>query len=228
MFKNKTILITGSNGILGGEIVNYFNKFNCNLILTDRKGNSRKQTLKKKFYTCDLSKEKEIILFCKKIKKKYKKIDLIINNAAFVGDSKISGWNTKFDKQSYETFNSCLKVNLTSIFLLTKELRKLLNNSNNPSIVNISSIYSFLAPDYNLYKGTNIFNPAGYGSSKAALVYLTKWLAATLAPKIRCNSISLGGVERQQSKKFIKKYKDKVPLKRMANSKDLINSIIFL
>ena len=78
------------------------------------------------------------------------------SNAAFVGDSKISGWNTKFDKQSYETFNSCLKVNLTSIFLLTKELRKLLNNSNNPSIVNISSIYSFLAPDYNLYKGTNI------------------------------------------------------------------------
>ena len=104
----------------------------------------------------------------------------------------------------------------------------MLNKSSSPSIVNISSIYSFLAPDYNLYKNTKIFNPAAYGSSKAGLVYLTKWLSTTLSPKIRCNSISLGGVKRNQEKKFIIKYKNKVPLNRMATANDLINSIIFL
>ena len=76
------------------------------------------------------------------------------------------------------------------------------NFSNNSSIVNISSIYSFLAPDKNLYKNTKINNPAAYSVSKSGLNYLTKWLAVELAPKVRVNSISLGGVKRSQEKKF--------------------------
>ena len=46
--------------------------------------------------------------------------------------------------------------------------------------------------------------------------------------KIRVNSISPGGIIRNQPKKFIKQYVEKVPLGRMANEKDVINSVIFL
>lgn len=226
-YKNKIILITGSNGVLGKEITNYFKKLNVKLILTDIK-NYRNNDKNINFYKCDFSKKIELINLCKKIKKKYKKIDIIINNAAYVGNTKLKGWATNFENQNYDIFNECIKVNLSSVFFITKTLKTLLKKSSCPSIVNISSIYSFLAPDYNLYKNSKIFNPAAYGSSKAGLVYLTKWLSTTLSPKIRCNSISLGGVQRNQEKNFIKRYKNKVPLNRMATAKDLINSIIFL
>ena len=57
---------------------------------------------------------------------------------------------------------------------------------------------------------------------------LTKWLASTLAPKIRVNSISPGGILRLQPKNFIKKYASKTPLNRMAIENDIIGSVIFL
>ena len=79
-----------------------------------------------------------------------------------------------------------------------------------------------------MYENTKINNPAAYSVSKSGLNYLTKWLAVELAPKVRVNSISLGGVKRSQEKKFLKKYIKDTPLKRMAVENDIIGSIIFL
>ena len=71
-------------------------------------------------------------------------------------------------------------------------------------------------------------NPAGYAASKGGLIQLTRWLSTTLAPDIRVNSISPGGVYRSQSDKFVKKYIQKTPLKRMATEEDLKGGIIYL
>ena len=71
-------------------------------------------------------------------------------------------------------------------------------------------------------------NPAAYGVSKGGLVQLTKWLASTLAPDIRVNSISLGGIERDQPQEFIGRYIKKTPLGRMACEGDIIGAIAFL
>ena len=100
--------------------------------------------------------------------------------------------------------------------------------SKNASIINISSIYGVCAPDWDLYKDTEINNPAAYSVSKAGIVHMTKWLASTLGPKIRVNCVSPGGVYRNQSSKFIKKYESKTLLKRMATEKDIVGPVVFL
>ena len=235
-FKNKKILITGASGKIGSVITEYFNKSKAKLILIDKnivnlerkykKGKKIKSNIK--IYNCDFENINERTKIFKKISIENKNIDLLINNAAFTGDSDLKGWNTNFQNQSIETWNRCLNVNLTSVFDLVKVLNTGKNFSYNSSIVNISSIYSFLAPDKNLYKNTKINNPAAYSVSKSGLNYLTKWLAVELAPKVRVNSISLGGVERSQEKKFIKKYIINTPLKRMAVEKDILGSLIYL
>ena len=79
-----------------------------------------------------------------------------------------------------------------------------------------------------MYENTNIFNPAGYGTSKAGLIYLTKWLASSMSPKVRVNCISPGGILRNQDIKFKQKYKNKVPMKRMCEEKDIIGTVLFL
>ena len=53
-------------------------------------------------------------------------------------------------------------------------------------------------------------------------------LSNIVAPKIRVNAISPGGIFRNQPKKFIKRYLTKTPLKRMCREKDIVNAIIYL
>ena len=119
-------------------------------------------------------------------------------------------------------------VNLSNTIYLTNSLIHLLEKSRSPSIVNISSIYSFLSYDYNLYKNTQMKKPLAYGVSKAGIIQYTKMLSNIVAPKIRVNAISPGGIFRNQPREFIKRYLTKTPLKRMATEEDIVNTIIYL
>ena len=110
----------------------------------------------------------------------------------------------------------------------TRDLAPRLRISGNGSIINIGSIYGVVAPDYSLYAGTNMGNPAAYAASKGGLIQLTKWLSTTLAKEIRVNSISPGGIFRDQPKEFVSKYEIKTPLGRMATEEDFKGIIAYL
>ena len=71
-------------------------------------------------------------------------------------------------------------------------------------------------------------NQIGYSVSKAGIIQLTKWFSAYLAPKIRVNCITPGGIKRAQSKKFIESYSKLTLLNRMATEEDVISGILFL
>lgn len=71
-------------------------------------------------------------------------------------------------------------------------------------------------------------NPAAYAASKGGLVQLTRWLATTLAPQVRVNSISPGGVFRNQPASFVERYKARTPLRRMATEDDFRGAIAYL
>ena len=113
-------------------------------------------------------------------------------------------------------------------FHLSQGLYKKLKQSGNGSIINISSIYGVYSPDWKIYKETNLGNSSAYASAKAGLIQLTKWLSSTLAPNIRVNSISPGGIFRDQPKKFVKAYNNRTSLGRMATEEDLMGIIAYL
>jgi NAD(P)-dependent dehydrogenase (short-subunit alcohol dehydrogenase family) len=50
-----------------------------------------------------------------------------------------------------------------------------LKKNNNGSIINIASTYGIVGPDYSLYEGTEMGNPAAYAASKGGLIQLTRW-----------------------------------------------------
>jgi len=83
-------------------------------------------------------------------------------------------------------------------------------------------------PDWNLYEGTSMGNPAAYGTAKGGLIQLTRWLATTVAPQIRVNTISPGGIYRNQPKQFVERYKSKTPLRRMATEDDFRGVVAYL
>jgi NAD(P)-dependent dehydrogenase (short-subunit alcohol dehydrogenase family) len=71
-------------------------------------------------------------------------------------------------------------------------------------------------------------NPAAYGAAKGGLIQLTRWLATTLAPRVRVNSISPGGIFRNQPEKFVTRYEAKTPLGRMATEDDFRGVVAYL
>jgi len=236
-FKNKISLVTGGSGFIGYAVSEKLASLGSHLILLDinkKELSKAKKKIENKYdvevdiYHVDMVENKKINTIIEKIQKKYKCIDVVINSVGMVGTDKMKGWNTKFDKQSIEAWNKSIEINLTSIFFLIQKIHKLLLKSKNASIVNISSIYGVNAPDWNIYKNTNINNPAGYSIAKAGVIYMTKWLASTLAPTIRVNCVSPGGVYRNQQKTFVTQYVKKTLLNRMASEDDIVGPVIFL
>ena len=135
---------------------------------------------------------------------------------------------TEFQKQSIETWKKALEVNLTAAFILAQGLVPILEKSEGANIINIGSTYGKWGPDYKLYEKTSMGNPAAYAASKGGLIQLTRWLATTLANKIRVNTLSPGGVFRNQPEIFVKKYNSRTPLGRMATEDDFRGAIAYL
>ena len=71
-------------------------------------------------------------------------------------------------------------------------------------------------------------NPAAYAASKGGLLQLTRWMATVLAPDIRANTLSPGGIFRNQDQTFHKRYVERTPLRRMATEEDLKGALIYL
>lgn len=155
-------------------------------------------------------------------------LDILVNNAAFTGDSRLPGWGVPFESQSLEAWDAALRTNLSAPFLLAREARDALASSGQGTIINIASIYGTLAPDFSLYQGTAMANPAAYGASKGGLLQLTRYLATVMAPRVRVNAISPGGIERGQPPAFQARYRARTPLGRMATEEDLKGAVAFL
>jgi NAD(P)-dependent dehydrogenase (short-subunit alcohol dehydrogenase family) len=104
----------------------------------------------------------------------------------------------------------------------------MLKESKGASIINIGSIYGEFGPDWRLYQGTEMANPAAYGVSKGGLMQLTRWLSTTLAPTVRVNAISPGGIFRSQPQIFVERYEERTPLVRMATEDDFRGAIAYM
>jgi len=155
-------------------------------------------------------------------------LDVIVHCAAYVGTSDLKGWAVPFEEQEVENWREALEVNLTSFFTLVQAATPYLRKSGKGSVVAISSIYGMSGPDWSLYEGTGLGNPAAYGASKGGLLQLVRWLSSTLGPDIRVNAVSPGGIARGQDPAFVEKYEARTPLGRMGREDDITGAVAYL
>ncbi len=235
--KGRQALITGAAGGIGRVIAQTLAELGANLLLVDLPGAQygtivqeieQDWGVKVQTLDCDLELQGDRDRLIGAVLQQDSGLDVLVNNAAFVGTSGLQGWVTDFEQQTVETWRRALEVNLTAAFDLCKGFAPLLKQSKGGSIINIASIYGTYGPDYSLYAGTEMGNPAAYAVSKGGLIQLTRWLATTLAPQVRVNTISPGGVFRNQPEVFVKRYEARTPLARMATEDDFRGAIAYL
>lgn len=215
----KVALITGCAIGIGREIALELARDGYNIIGTYNTNLDEMIKLKKRiecigvnfdYYKLDLRLDNEAQKFCECIKDKYKKLDVLINNAALSIDN-------NFMEKTKKEFMEVLEVNLVGPFLIIQKLNDIMDGG---IIINISS-----TDGINTYSVLNM----DYSASKAGLINLTKSLALELK-NIRIYAICPNWVNTESIQKmnqdYLKEELNRVNQKKLIDPKDVANKVI--
>lgn len=166
----------------------------------------------------DVTKNEDIENVVRKTKEKFGKIDILVNNAATsylrpLMDLREEGWDTIFD------------TNLKAIFLLSREVARIMMEQKGGRIINITTVGAEKVE----------FGMGAYSTSKAGLKMLTKCMALEWATyNINVNAVGPGLTRTEFSKplwsnpELSKKISATIPLGRIAEPEDIVGAVIFL
>jgi NAD(P)-dependent dehydrogenase (short-subunit alcohol dehydrogenase family) len=137
-----------------------------------------------------------------------------------------------------EDFDSACRQNLTGPFAIVQAALPLLREAGRrlvggASVVNVASMYGRVSPDPRIYGTSGKNSPPYYGSAKAGLIQLTRYLAIHLGPdRIRVNSVSPGPFPpssiAQTNPEFHTRLCEKTPLGRIGVADELVGPVLFL
>ena len=238
---NKTAIVTGALGLIGKEHCMALSEAGANVVVADINEKDCVEfakTLENESIgvALDVTEPDSIKKLRDKVLAKFGHIDVLVNNAAIndmFENPKAASEQSKFENYPLELWQKSIDVNLTGVFLCSQILGTVMAKQKSGSIINIASTYGVTAPDQSLYikeDGTQSFyKPPAYSATKGAVIKFTKYLAAYWGKdNVRVNTLTPGGVENSQDEFFVKKYSEKTPLGRMANSTDYKGALIFL
>ena len=221
---NKTIFVLGGCGLIGKEVSKALSEFGAKVIVVDR--NIKKNNKKIFFEKMNLSNLPNLRKNINKLIKKYKVPDIMVNCTY----PKTKDWkNNSFEKININSYKRNIDMHLNSYSWSAKVIADLMKRNKKGSIILLSSIYGVVGQDQSIYEGTKMQESMTYAIIKGGINNLTKQMASNYGKfQIRINALCAGGVFDNQNKRFVKSYKKKVPLKRMATSSDIALSVIFL
>jgi NAD(P)-dependent dehydrogenase (short-subunit alcohol dehydrogenase family) len=222
--RGRRALVAGGSGRLGRAAGDALEELGASVLSVDVRADSRDASA----IAADLADESAARAAVRRAVERLGGLDVLVHCAALVGSSELEGWAEPLEQQSVEAWRRALDVNLVSAFVLVQEAAPALRESGHGSVILFGSIYGVGGPVPSLYAGTTLANPAAYGASKGAILQLTRHLATSLAPDVRVNAISPGGVERGQPEAFRARYAERTPLARMATEEDVKGAVAYL
>lgn len=215
----KTVLITGASRGIGASIaegfanagynvaINYNNSYDKALELKERlKGNVE-------IYKADVGNFSEAKELCRQCIEKFGRIDILVNNA---GISQIK----PFADISEDEWDEMMKINLKSVFNLSKNVIDGMIHRKEGKIINIASIWGEVGGSCEVH----------YSTAKAGIIGFTKALASELAlSNIQVNCVSPGIIDTYMNNMHnLDELKKDVPMNRIGTPEDIANTVLFL
>lgn len=231
--EGKVALVTGGAGHLGKAICEVLAELGASIIVASRDVSkcttfaeelTRNYSVEAYGMSVDITNIESLDNLKQFVLSKYGKLDILINDAW-------SGKKNSFESITFDDWNYDINVCLNGPFYTIKTFYDLMPKGS--SILNIASMYGIVAPDYNMYNGTDHANPPSYGAAKAGLIQLTKYLASFLSPlEIRVNAVSPGTFPFQETLTkfpvFGQRLENKTMMKRIGQPEDLKGVISLL
>ncbi len=221
----KTVLITGASRGIGKAIAEEFAKNGANVAFTYLSSVEKGQALEKelaaygtkiKGYRSDASDFKSAEELVNAVVEDFGTIDVLINNAGVTRD-------TLLMRMSEEQWDDVLRINLKSVFNLSKAVVKPMMKAKAGSIINITSVVGLMGNA----------GQANYSASKAGILGFTKSVAKELGSRnIRSNAIAPGFIETEMTGELneeqLKEWTKSIPLRRAGQGSDIANACLFL
>lgn len=225
LLKDKVVLITGSTRGIGlaiakkaaaegaSIIVSGRNQENATTIATEIADEFNIKTLG---IACNVSDVESCQNLVAKSIEEFSKIDILVNNAGITKDNLLL-------RMKNDEWEDVINTNLNSIFYMTKAVSRPMIKSKQGKVINISSIVGI----------TGNSGQTNYAATKAGMIGFTKSIAKELGGKgITCNAIAPGFIETDMietlPKEYISNIIANIPLKRLGNTEDVSDLVIFL
>jgi NAD(P)-dependent dehydrogenase (short-subunit alcohol dehydrogenase family) len=236
-------IVTGGAGIIGKDLVRGLLAHGANVVVADidaTAGSAFADSLRDEFdgrvvaVATDVADPESVAAMVGTTVDRFGKIDFLLNNAALFGTNP-KDYYAPFEEYSLDEWRRIMAVDLDGVFLVAREVGKqMVAQGAGGSIVQTASIYGVMASDPRIYEGSTfkgyaINNPAVYSAAKAGVVGLTRWLATYWADKqIRVNAIAPGGTMAHENETFMRRYSNRVPMGRMAQSNEMVGAVVYL
>ncbi|MCC6328419.1 MAG: SDR family oxidoreductase [Acidobacteria bacterium] len=223
-------LVTGGAGIYGVHISRALAEAGAHVVIASRNldqcqktaGELSDEGLKASAAVLDLGSSGSIQALCDEVVSEFGKLDILFNNAV----ARAGGDPSTVTEEDWV---SAMKVNSTGFFMSCKIFGEQMIKQRSGVIVNISSIYGVVGPNFNIYEGTDITSPANYAFAKGGMINFTRYAASYYGRfGIRVNCISPGGFQTDQPDIFIENYAKQSLLGRMATDDDIKGAAVFL
>jgi len=221
--KNKVAIVTGSGRGIGKGIAFAFAEAGADVVCTSRTATEieanaaqiRSMGNKALAITCDVRNGEQVEHLVNVARQELGRIDILVNNAG-------AGMYRPAMQMSERNFESALRENLTSTFIVSKAVARVMLEQKSGSIINISTRDSIIPCP----------GMIAYGAAKAGVNSFTRTLAWELAPHVRVNCILPGGVWTEGSSAVLDPVKDRLvagtPVGRMGKPEDIALAAIFL
>jgi 3-oxoacyl-[acyl-carrier protein] reductase len=225
ILEGKVTLITGANRGIGRSIALKFAAHGAHVAFSDIAYNEDSKRLEEELaafgvkargYASDASSFGDSEKLVNDVHAEFGQIDILVNNAGITRDNLLL-------RMTESDWDLVLKVNLKSVFNLTKAVQRIMIKQRSGSIINMSSVVGI---EGNL-------GQSNYSASKAGIIGFTKSVAQELGSRnIRCNAIAPGFIDTEMtarlSEEIRKDWINDIPLKRPGTPDDVANTAIYL
>ena len=239
----KTAIVTGAVGILGQRFCRGLAEFGARVVVADLdpdRCTTFAAELERDYGTpalgiaCNVADPASVANMVDQVVTRFDAIHILHNNAASKS-ADLDAFFASTEEYSLSEWRKIMAVNVDGLFLVAQAVgRQMQKQGTGGSIIQTSSIYGLVSSDKRIYEGSfylgrQISNPAVYSTSKAAVVGLTRYLAANWGDaRIRVNALVPAGVESGQNETFKARYSARVPLGRMAQGDEMVGALVYL
>lgn len=224
LLEGKVALITGASRGIGKAIAIAFAQHGASIAFTDMRRDELMEATEQEIqalgvkaigYASDASSFEDSERAVDEIAKEFGRVDILVNNAGITRDNLLM-------RMTEADWDLVIKVNLKSVFNLTKAVQKYMLKQRSGSIINMSSVVGV--------NGNG--GQSNYSASKAGLIGFTKSVAQELGSRnIRCNAIAPGYIETEMTAKLPEEVRTQwaaqIPLRRGGKPEDVAQACVF-
>tara|TARA_B100001250_G_scaffold409347_1_gene433508 strand:+ start:988 stop:1716 length:729 start_codon:yes stop_codon:yes gene_type:complete len=219
LLENKIAIITGAGRGIGKATAHQYSQEGATVIIAEfdeQSGQETANSIGGHFFKADISSQNSVTSLFKYVKKKFNRLNILVNNAGILNDSTLK-------KMESDQFDSVMNVNLRGTYLCGKAAANIMIEQKSGVILNAASVVA--------HNGN--FGQTNYVASKTGVIGMTKVWARELGKDgIRVNAIAPGFIQTDMTanmpEKIIRMMGDKVPLRRWGKPEEVANAYTFL